>query len=222
VLEGTDAGSLPAGAALTVQQAGPFGYEPILVFGWRGSDQPDIRIPMNPENSWRNEAAAALYQYERTAGVGVLAAQTGASWGALTLHDLDRIDVLGLTLYPFFSHATPGDIPTNYLEPLAQRLGGRPIAITETGWPAEIPDGFELPWEASEGHQVEYLEALGRVLQGFDVPLVTWLYRHPLAQVAEGGLTPLEWNIFHSLSLRRGSGEKRPVHNAWVAFSPVP
>lgn len=280
VEEGTDAGTPPGAALLTLQQAAGHGYEPILVVGWRGNEGPHIRIPSNPDNSWANEEAAALYvevvagvadtyrppflflgnessvyfstdpedyarwiavyndaydaiksaspetlvgpifQYERTAGIGVLAGMNQSEWGAVTMHDFDRIDVLGLTVYPFFAHATPNAVPATYLDPLLPYIGDTPIAITETGWPAEIAEGFVAPWEASEAHQVTYLERLGDALEGWETRLVSWLFLHPPVAPEPGGLAPLDWNIFHSLSLRRASGEERPVYDVWEAFTP--
>lgn len=213
-------GEAPEGALLTLLNAPLYGYAPILVFGWRGETSPNLRLPENAENSWANEEAADLYvsvvteiatdfeppflflgnesdlyfdqnpedyarwvavydraydavkaaspetlvgpivQYERTAGIGALAGQTEESWGALTAHDFDRVDLPGLTVYPFFAHATPEEIP-----------------------------------------------------------LVNCLFLHSPTEPAPGGLNPLEWNLFHSLSLRRSSGEKRPVYPAWEAFT---
>jgi hypothetical protein len=280
VENGTDAGEPPGGALLTLLGAADHGFAPVLVFGWRSGEEPRIRIPANPENSWANEEAAALYvevvaevaaaheppfvflgnessvyftsnpedyarwievydeaydaikaaspgtlvgpifQYERLAGIGALAGMTTPEWGALAAHDLSRVDVLGLTVYPFFAHATPEEIPATYLDPLLPHIGDTPIAITESGWPGETAEGFETPWEASEENQVTYLEKLGEVLEGWDARLVTWLFLHPPANPNPGGLTPLEWNLFHSLSLRRASGEERPAYDAWEAFSP--
>jgi len=281
VEEGTDAGEPPGGALVTLQQASGYGYTPILVFGWRSGDGPQLRIPSNPLNSWANEEAAALYvtmvsevaaafrppfvflgnesdlyftddpedygrwiavydeaydaikaaspetlvgpvfQYERIAGIGVLAGWDQPAWGALTAHDLDRVDVFGLTVYPFFAHATPELVPATYLDRLLPYIGDTPIAITETGWPAEFTDGFTAPWEASEAHQVRFLEELDRVLEGWDTRLVNWLFLHPPVPPVGGGSSSLDWSLFHSLSLRRASGEKRPVYDAWAAFTPA-
>jgi len=161
-----------------------------------------------------------IVQYERTAGIGTLAGQTQASWGAVSEHDLDRVDAWGITLYPFFAHATPDEIPADYLAPLLARIGDTPIAITETGWPAEGAPGFEPPWETSEAHQVAYLDRLETLLEGIEVPLVSWVWLHPPVFVQGGPLSPLEWNIFHSLSLRRADGSARPVLGAWAGFMP--
>jgi hypothetical protein len=156
-----------------------------------------------------------IFQYERMAGIGVLAGQTTSSWEALTLHDLDLVDVVGITLYPFFAHATPDQVPDDYLDPLFERIQDTPVAVTESGWPAERPDGFDPPWATSEDYQVAYVDTLERILADRAVPLVTWVWLHPPAAPSEGGLNLLEWNIFHSLSLRRASGEERPVYEAW-------
>ncbi len=91
--------------------------------------------------------------------------------------------------------------------------------MTETGWPAEAAEGFEPPWEASEAHQVTFLDTLERVLSDREVPLVNWVLLHPPSAPTDGGLNPLEWNIFWSLSLRRASGEERPVYAAWRDFT---
>lgn len=165
-----------------------------------------------------------IFQYERMAGIGVLAGTPDpweeSSWGALTAHDLDQLDMVGLTLYPFFAHETPDQVPDDYLDPIASRIGSVPLAITETGWPAEHAGDFQPPWEASETHQVTYLETLERVLGGHPLLLTTWLFLHPPVASA-GGLSGVEWSLFQSLSLRDSDGAARPVYEAWenAAFS---
>jgi len=159
-----------------------------------------------------------IFQYERMAGIGELAGLTTPRWGALTAHDPDRMDVLGLTLYPFLAHENPQSVPGDYLAPLAARIGSIPIAVTETGWPGEIPEGFQPPWEVSEEHQVAYLDTLSRILDGRAVPLLTWVFLHPPTQPAGEGFDLLDWQIFHSISLRDLGGEERPVYQAWREF----
>jgi hypothetical protein len=161
-----------------------------------------------------------VFQYEHMAGLGALAGHTTPRWGALESHDLARVDVVGLTVYPFFAHATPAAIPEAYLEPLTTRIGSTPVVITETGWPAEAPEGFEPPWQVGPGLQVSFLDALARILDGRAVDGVTWLYLHPPVEPSNGQLSPLEWQIFHSLSLRDAAGTKRPVYDEWEAFRP--
>lgn len=156
-----------------------------------------------------------IFQYERMAGLGVLNGWSEPHWGALDAHDMTKVDILGITLYPWFSVATPQQIPDDYLAPLLQRTGATPIAITETGWPADTL-GLQTPWQASQDVQLEYIDALARVLEGVDLRMLNWLFLHPM------NVQPvsLEAQLFGSLSLRNQSGEKRPIYDTWVSFFP--
>ncbi len=156
-----------------------------------------------------------IFQYERMAGLGLLNGWNEAHWGALEAHDLSKMDVVGITLYPWFSVATPQQIPDDYLAPLLQRTGAIPIAITETGWPADI-QGLQAPWQASPQAQVAYVDALQRILQGTSVSILNWLFINPIAAEPNS----LEVQLFGSISLRTVSGDKRPVYDAWVNFLP--
>lgn len=159
-----------------------------------------------------------VFQYERMAGIGVLAGMDTPLWGALDAHDPSRVDLVGLTVYPFFAYSSPDQIPADYFAPLDPHRGGAPIAITESGWPAEAGDDRPPPWDTSEQSQVAYVEALQRMLAGRGVRVVTWLYLHPLQRA--GGPAGPAYNIFHSISLRREDGTARPVYDAWRNFEP--
>lgn len=276
--EGSDAGSPPEGALLVAQQALVYGFEPVVVFGWRSDNELHVRVPANPVNDWSNEEAADLFvqmasgyaadhrppvmflgnesdlyfqlnpedylrwvevydrayeaikqvspntqvgpvfQYERMAGIGVLAGMDTPLWGALDAHDLSHVDLVGLTVYPFFAYSSPDEIPSGYFTPLDAHRGGVPIAITESGWPAEAAESGPLPWDTSEEDQVAYVAALRRMLAGRDARVVTWLYLHPL--LLGGGPAGDAWNLFHSISLRREDGTARPVYAEWRDFEP--
>lgn len=275
---GTDAGSPPGGALLVAEQADVYGFEPVVVFGWRSDEELHVRVPGNAVNDWSNEEAAALFvqmartyaserhppvvflgnesdlyfdlnpedylrwvdvydrayeavkevspetevgpvfQYERLAGIGVLANMDTPLWGALDAHDLSHVDLIGLTVYPFFAYSTPQQIPADYFAPLDTHRGSVPIAITESGWPAEPGENGPPPWDTSEESQVAYVDALRRMLAGRGARVVTWLYIHPLQPTA----TPAgpAWNIFHSISLRREDGAERDVYAEWRDFEP--
>ncbi len=161
-----------------------------------------------------------VFQYEHLSGLGHLAAMT-QNWGALAAHDLPRVDVVGISLYPFFSYATPEEVPDNYLAPLVDLLPDTPIVLTETGWPASKPDGFEAPWDASPELQAQYAAALPRLVAGSagaDVRAVTWLYLHPPVPASQGGLGGQAYDIFGSISLRDDAGEKRPTYDVWAGL----
>jgi hypothetical protein len=157
-----------------------------------------------------------VFNFEHLAGRGSLNGWNKAHWEALTLHDLARVDIVGLTLYPFFDAARAANLPDDYLAPLFARIGAKALAITETGWPAETPAGGAPPlWEANEAAQVTLLDRLDAVLRSRDVRLISWLFLHPMQ---DPGGAPLIWRQFGSISLRNSSGAKRAVYDRWTAF----
>ncbi len=158
-----------------------------------------------------------VFNYEHVSGMGALAGWDTPHWRALEAHDLDKVDLLGVTLYPYLHHAEVADLPADYLDPLFDRIGSVPVAITETGWPAEDLGDLEIPWEQSPQAQVDYLSALGGLLAGRDVPLVNWLFLNPMVDTGEASI---DWQVFGSVSIRDDEGGKRPVYDAWTAFSP--
>ena len=158
-----------------------------------------------------------VFNFEHLSGQGALAGWTTPHWGALEAHDLSRIDVLALTVYPFLHHETVAEVPEDYLEPVFSRIGSTPIAVTETGWPAEDLGDLEVPWEQSSEAQVSYVPVLATLLAGRDVKLVNWLFLNPMV---DPGDASNDWQIFGSVSIRDLAGAKRPVYDDWVAFSP--
>lgn len=158
-----------------------------------------------------------VFNFEHLAGSGTLNGWTTAYWGALDSHNLSKVDMVGVTLYPWLNYASAGSIPSSYLDPLISRIGSKPIAITETGWPAENLGGLNPQWEASQEAQVTYLTRLDAMLEGKNVKMVNWLHLYPMKDT---GGSPIEWKLFSSVSLRDSSGEKRPVYDAWLSFSP--
>ena len=156
-----------------------------------------------------------VFNFEHMAGTGALNGWTTAHWGALESHDLSRIDMVGVTVYPFLNYASSGSVPGSYLDPLASRIGSKPIAVTETGWPAENLGGLNPPWETSQQAQVTYLSRLDAMLEGKNVKMVNWLHLYPMEDT---GGSPTEWRLFSSVSLRDSSGYKRPAYEAWLSF----
>jgi hypothetical protein len=155
-----------------------------------------------------------IFNFEHLSGTGALNGWTTPRWSALTDHDLAKVDVVGLTVYPFFQHASVAAVPDAYLAPLFDRIGAKPVAITETGWPAEDLGGLDPPWSTSEAEQVAYVSKLFTLTAGRDVRLVNWLFLNPM--VDPGG-SPVEWKLFGSVSLRDAAGQKRPAYTAWEA-----
>lgn len=158
-----------------------------------------------------------IFNYEHMAGSGVLNGWVTPYWEALLEHDFDRIDIIGVTVYPFFQYTTPSSIPENYLDPLFDRIAEKkqkPIAITETGWPAENSGGFNPAWVPSEAHQTDLIPKLYSMIQNRDVHFLNWLFLYPLK---DDGTQSLEWKTFGSISLRNQNGGKRAAYEHWRA-----
>ncbi|MBI3762973.1 MAG: hypothetical protein HY260_14085, partial [Chloroflexi bacterium] len=113
-----------------------------------------------------------VFNFEHLAGAGALNGWSTPYWEALEAHDLTKVDVVGVTVYPWLNYATPEAAPNDYLAPLLSRIGSKPLAITETGWPAENLGGLNPPWETSEAAQVTYLARLSAMLAEKDVRIV--------------------------------------------------
>jgi hypothetical protein len=157
-----------------------------------------------------------IFQYERISGQGTFNQWTTPRWGALTAHDLSKIDIVGITVYPWISVATPEEIPDSYFEPLLEQAGDKPVAITETGWPgADL--GLETAWETSPEAQLRYIDALDRILGGVNLKILNWLHYNQMAQ-PEGD--QVFWQAYSSISLKDTEGNPRLFYDAWVSFQP--
>jgi hypothetical protein len=153
-----------------------------------------------------------VFNFEHLSGGGTLNGWTRPLWEALSQHDFDRVDVVGVTVYPFFQHPTAGEIPSGYLDPLVAQVRGKPIAITETGWPAENLGGFVPPWVASDLEQTAYIPKLAAMISGKNVLFQNWLFFNAMV---DDGTSSQAWKTFGSVSLRDEAGLKRPAYDVW-------
>lgn len=159
-----------------------------------------------------------VFNFEHLSGSGRLAAYTRPHWEALAAHDPGKMDVVGLTVYPWLQYREPDAIPDGYLDPVLERVKGLPIAITETGWPADKAPGLQAQWEISEIAQVDFISRLSAMVRGKDVRMVNWLFLHPIQGI--GADASMEHKIFAGVSLYDQSGNKRPAYDAWLRFEP--
>lgn len=159
-----------------------------------------------------NTHVGPVFNVEHMMGWGAFSGWTTPHTEAFTLHDRSRLDVVGLTVYPYLGRTAPAEVPANYLDPVHALIGDLPIAITETGWPAAAPTG-PVAWDVGETQQTAFLNRLAIMLAGRDVALVNWLFLHPMADGPPDALA-----TFGTVSLRGPGGAKRPVYDAFVAF----
>lgn len=154
-----------------------------------------------------------IFNYEHLSGTGTNTGWTRPLWSAIDQHDFSHVDLVGITLYPFFRYTSPAAIPSGYLDPLVPHLQGKPFAVTETGWPSERAAGTNDPWLISEAEQTNYIPKLEQILRGKNVSFQNWLFFN--AMVNDGSSSD-EWKTFGSISLRNQMGLNRQAHDVWV------
>ncbi|MFH0895160.1 MAG: T9SS type A sorting domain-containing protein [Bacteroidota bacterium] len=151
-----------------------------------------------------------VFNYEHLSGKGVQIGWNTPYWNSLLAFDTSKIDILGLTVYPFFSYPTANDIPTNYLDPVFSIMGNKPIAITETGWPS---DSLLANWYCSPQQQVDYVNKLFTLIDGHNVDVVNWLFLYYLMDTSTD-----ENKLCASISMHDSMGNAQPALPVWLSY----
>lgn len=152
-----------------------------------------------------------VFNYEHLAGKGTNVGWTVPHWNALTDMDTSKMDVIGLTFYPFFEFQTANAVPPAHLDPLFSRIGNIPLVITETGWPG---DSIVGNWSASPQQQVDFVNKIFSMLNGKKVEAVNWLF---LNYFMDTTYLP-EISSFKSIAMRDSSGNDRPALPVWLSY----
>ena len=158
-----------------------------------------------------NIKVGTVFNYEHLAGVGVLTGWDSPYWGSLDAFDTSKIDVLGLTVYPFFSYKTADSVPLVYLDSIFTRIGSKAIAITETGWPA---DSFIGSWTSSPIQQVDCVNKIFDIIEGHNVEVVNWLFLNYLMDTTDADAD----KIFRSVAMRDSLGNDRVALPVWLSY----
>lgn len=153
-----------------------------------------------------------VFNFEHLSGTGGLNDWTDPKWLALDQHDLARIDIVAVTMYPWLEYEVPELVPGNHLQSLLDRIADTPILITETAWPAGDPGSLEPAWETTPSAQVRYLARLEAIVIAAGVEGLLWPFLH---QPTELG-TVLDWNLFASTSFFDEQGDARPAYAHWL------
>lgn len=133
------------------------------------------------------------------------------------------LDWLGVSVYPylFFEHAdkgNPANLPSNWLSQAVDLAGGRPVAITETGWAAEdlVVPAFSLNVPSDAEKQQSYVTELFRAAAEIDARLITWFTIADYDDLWEGPLAedPLA-QLWRDTGLFDGIQLPRPALSTW-------
>jgi len=114
-----------------------------------------------------------------------------------------RVDVMGLTTYPWKHFDSPKNIDADYYSKLNQYIT-KPIAFTEIGWPST----------SSEAEQAEFLVKFVELVKDNNVEMINWLFLHEM-DVTQG----IGKNVFSAetgtIALRNADGSKKEVYDVW-------
>jgi hypothetical protein len=129
-------------------------------------------------------------------------------------------DVLAISTYPYTVVADPSLIPTDYFTGLRAIAGGRPVAIAETGWPAEpvtAPYPVDIP--ATAAWQAAYVRRLLGDMDQLNGPFVNWFFTRDyddfwesdFKNSADAALV----RLWKDDGLYAGDGTPRPALTEW-------
>jgi hypothetical protein len=127
-------------------------------------------------------------------------------WDLLTLLE-NRVDLIGLTTYPYQVFASPEDLPQDYYLRLS-RYTRKPLAFTEIGWSSSGTSG--------ENEQARFLLRFLELTKGMELEMVNWLFLHDTT------LTGIPASIAHpdtgTVALKRVDGSEKEVYRIWKAL----
>ena len=154
-----------------------------------------------------NGAASDLQARQSASPLGV-SVQAEVAWGKLTgsgvyqgidqdFSDFPFVKEIGISSYPYFSWATPSDIPLNYYARLTQDHP-LPVFVTEGGWTSTSFAGPAGPINSSPQIQGAYIDRQGQLLAQANALAVFQLTFTDLEISAwppsdQAGLAPFAW-----------------------------
>ncbi|MEZ5964664.1 MAG: Ig domain-containing protein [Planctomycetota bacterium] len=146
-----------------------------------------------------------VFQLEMMKGVGRHNGWSNApQWQLLADHAATgKIDTFGFTVYPYFEHDTPGQVPDSYLQEIRAHWTS-PVAFTEVAWPAMA----RPPYSGDEADQAAFVRRFLSLAAELDVSYLSWLFVHDWDGQAS---TP----AFTAVGLRANDGTPRAADLAW-------
>jgi len=116
-----------------------------------------------------------------------------------------KVDLIGLTTYPYQKFTTPDAIPDDYYSKLKQHTT-KPIAFTEIGWSSTGTN--------TEKIQSNFLVKFLELTKGLDIEMVNWLFLH------ETTLSGIPGHITNpevtTIALKRADDSKKEIYDIWI------
>jgi hypothetical protein len=119
----------------------------------------------------------------------------------------DKVDLIGLTTYPYKQFPNPNAIPKDYYERL-KRYVKKPLAFTEIGWSSG--EG------SSEKMQADFLLRFLELTKEFNVEMVNWLFLH---ETVIGGIAgKISNKDVGTIALKKANGRTKEVYYIWLSL----
>ncbi|MBD3232115.1 MAG: hypothetical protein GF315_00155 [candidate division Zixibacteria bacterium] len=146
----------------------------------------------------------ATFQLEYMKGAAYLTGmEFEPHWDALESFD-EKLDLVGLTVYPFLEYSTVSEIPDGYYQEINQYID-KPVIIAEMGWLSQDV----LTVEGSEQEQVDFVVDFLEASEDLNMELMMYSFLYePI------GVEPL----FSSIALKTNDGEEKEVYSYWRAL----
>ncbi len=163
-----------------------------------------------------------VFQYEHLKGDGYLLGKKDERSDLFVLiSKFKKLDLIGITTYPYFDYQNPDQIPSDYFD-LLKNYSEAKIAITETGWPAKTRFGGKLEslnnqgFVGSEEEQVQYLDWLLTFKSAPDqFEYINWIFVNDVVQWSDGTAST-GFELFDSIGLKNHEGTPKLVWKKWV------
>ncbi len=118
-----------------------------------------------------------------------------------------RVDLIGLTTYPWKHFDNPENITGDYYTRIKQNTS-KPIAFTEIGWISSKERG------SSEEEQAKFLIKFLELTKGMDIEMINWLFLHE--PKLTGDIASIAEKETSTISLKNADGSKKQVYNVWL------
>lgn len=115
-----------------------------------------------------------------------------------------KLDLVGLTIYPFLEFTSVTEIPSDYYDEIPQWIG-LPIAITEMAWLSEDVSIVQ----GSEEAQVEFLLGILDATRDWELEMMLYSFLYEPSGV----------DLFASAALNTTEGEAKGVYLYWLALT---
>ncbi len=133
---------------------------------------------------------------------------------------LGEVDIAGISFYPFMKTLGRPERPVEAFDWIREFVGDKPIAITETGFPAEAThlNDFNVTLPGSpEGQAVYYETLLGAAVRDDYLFVIAFLYRDydALWEKMKVGMSGDWAAAWRDCGMLDGAGGERPSHEVW-------